>query len=47
MQWPARSGRLQSFPEVDRAEWFDMETAKSKVLSGQVELIDRLAKLGL
>jgi predicted NUDIX family NTP pyrophosphohydrolase len=47
MQWPPRSGRLLSFPEVDRAEWFDMETAKSKVLSGQVELIDRLAKLGL
>ena len=34
MQWPPRSGRLQSFPEVDRAEWFDIETAKSKVLSG-------------
>jgi predicted NUDIX family NTP pyrophosphohydrolase len=47
MQWPPRSGRLQSFPEVDRAEWFDIETAKLKVLSGQVDLIDRLAKLGL
>ena len=47
MRWPLRSGRLQSFPEVDRAEWFDIETAKLKVLSGQVELIDRLARLGL
>ena len=36
----------RSFPEVDRAEWFDIETARSKILSGQVELIDRLAKLG-
>jgi predicted NUDIX family NTP pyrophosphohydrolase len=47
MRWPLRSGLLRSFPEVDRAEWLDLETAKSKVLSEQVELIDRLSKLGL
>jgi hypothetical protein len=29
-------------PEVARAEWFDLETARSKILSGQIELIDRL-----
>jgi predicted NUDIX family NTP pyrophosphohydrolase len=45
--WPPRSGRLQTFPEIDRAEWFDLETARTKILSGQVELIDRLAKLGV
>jgi predicted NUDIX family NTP pyrophosphohydrolase len=44
MEWPPRSGRLQSFPEVDRAEWFDLEAARSKILSGQIELIDRLEK---
>jgi predicted NUDIX family NTP pyrophosphohydrolase len=43
IEWPPRSGRLQAFPEVDRAEWFDIETAKTKILSGQMELIDRLA----
>jgi predicted NUDIX family NTP pyrophosphohydrolase len=44
MEWPRRSGRLQRFPEVDRAEWFDLEAARLKVLSGQIELIDRLEK---
>jgi predicted NUDIX family NTP pyrophosphohydrolase len=47
LEWPPRSGRLQTFPEIDRAEWFDLDTAKAKILSGQVELIDRLAKLGV
>ena len=47
IEWPPRSGRLQSFPEIDRAEWFDLETAKTKILSGQVEFIDSLAKLGV
>jgi predicted NUDIX family NTP pyrophosphohydrolase len=47
LEWPPRSGRLQVFPEIDRAEWFDLETAKAKVLSGQIELIDSLAELEL
>jgi predicted NUDIX family NTP pyrophosphohydrolase len=45
IEWPPRSGALQAFPEVDRAEWFDPEVARSKILSGQVELIDRLEKI--
>jgi len=44
IEWPPKSGRLQSFPEIDRAEWFDLEAARSKILSGQIELIDRLEK---
>ena len=36
------SGRLQNFPEVDRAEWFDIEVARKKMLSAQVDLLDRL-----
>jgi predicted NUDIX family NTP pyrophosphohydrolase len=44
IEWPPRSGALQAFPEVDRAEWFELEAARSKILSGQVELIDRLEK---
>jgi len=43
IEWPPKSGRRQPFPEVDRAEWFDLETARSKILSGQTELIDRLS----
>jgi predicted NUDIX family NTP pyrophosphohydrolase len=42
MEWPPRSGRRQEFPEVDRAEWFDPETAKAKINPAQAELIDRL-----
>ena len=42
IEWPPRSGRRQSFPEVDRAEWFDIEFARTKMLSGQIELLDRL-----
>jgi predicted NUDIX family NTP pyrophosphohydrolase len=42
IEWPPKSGRLQAFPEVDRAEWFDLEAARSKILSGQIVLIDRL-----
>jgi predicted NUDIX family NTP pyrophosphohydrolase len=45
IEWPPRSGsRLQPFQEIDRAEWFDLEAARSKILSGQIELIDRLEK---
>ena len=42
MEWPPKSGRRASFPEVDRAEWFSIETARQKILQGQRELIDRL-----
>ncbi len=41
-QWPPRSGRMQSFPEVDRAEWFDIATARKKLVRGQAVFIDRL-----
>jgi predicted NUDIX family NTP pyrophosphohydrolase len=42
IEWPPRSGRRLNFPEVDRAEWFNIESARSKMLSAQVELLDRL-----
>jgi predicted NUDIX family NTP pyrophosphohydrolase len=42
LQWPPRSGRVQAFPEVDRVAWFDLATAKEKVVQGQVALLDRL-----
>src|SRR4030095_9776062 len=42
IEWPPRTGRRQSFPEVDRAEWFDIEFARTKMLPAQVELLDRL-----
>jgi predicted NUDIX family NTP pyrophosphohydrolase len=43
MEWPPRSGRRQSFPEVDRAAWFGMEAARRKLNPGQLGLLDQLA----
>ena len=42
IEWPPRSGRTQSFPEIDRAEWFDVETAREKLNPAQAEFLDRL-----
>ena len=42
MEWPPRSGRRQFFPEVDRAEWFELPEARRKILVGQQPLLDRL-----
>jgi predicted NUDIX family NTP pyrophosphohydrolase len=42
LEWPPRSGRIQTFPEMDRAGWFTPEVARAKALSSQGELIDRL-----
>jgi predicted NUDIX family NTP pyrophosphohydrolase len=44
LEWPPRSGRLQSFPEVDRAGWFSLAEARSKMLAGQAPLLDRLSQ---
>jgi len=45
MEWPPRSGRLQTFPEIDRVQWFDLVTARSKMVKGQTQLLDRLVEL--
>ncbi|ACQ78933.1 NUDIX hydrolase [Beutenbergia cavernae DSM 12333] len=44
MEWPPRSGRRQSFPELDRAAWVPLAKARGLVVAGQVELLDRLAE---
>ena len=43
MEWPPRSGKTREFPEVDRAGWFDLETAREKLNPAQAELLVRLA----
>ncbi len=42
MEWPPRSGQLQSFPEVDRAEWTTVDEARRRLIRGQLEFVDRL-----
>jgi predicted NUDIX family NTP pyrophosphohydrolase len=45
LEWPPRSGRLELFPEIDRAAWFDVDTARAKVVAGQRPFLDRLLEL--
>jgi len=45
MEWPPRSGRMQDFPEVDRAEWFTIDDARRKINKAQVALLDQLNSL--
>ena len=42
MQWPPRSGRLATFPEVDRAGWFAVDEARGKLNPAQTAFLDRL-----
>ena len=42
MEWPPRSGKRQEFPEVDRAEWFDPQAAREKLIPAQAVFVDRL-----
>ncbi len=42
LEWPRRSGIMREFPEIDRAGWFDVESARKKILKGQQGFIDRL-----
>ncbi len=46
LEWPPRSGRRQSFPEVDRAAWFSLVDARQKLVAAQSALLDRLPAFG-
>jgi predicted NUDIX family NTP pyrophosphohydrolase len=45
LEWPPKSGKRKQFPEVDQAEWFGLADARTKILPGQAEFIDRLLAL--
>ncbi|MPQ96566.1 NUDIX domain-containing protein [Modestobacter sp. I12A-02628] len=42
MEWPPRSGRVQEFPEIDRALWAPLEQARRLLVKGQLPFLDRL-----
>jgi predicted NUDIX family NTP pyrophosphohydrolase len=42
LEWPRGSGRVQAFPEIDRVDWFPVARARTKLLSGQRPVLDRL-----
>jgi predicted NUDIX family NTP pyrophosphohydrolase len=43
LEWPRGSGRVRTYPELDRAGWFDLDTARRKIVRSQVPFLDRLA----
>lgn len=45
LEWPRGSGRQREFPEVDRAEWFEIPEAKRRILVGQAGFLDDLCEL--
>ncbi len=45
MEWPPRSGKLASFPEVDRAEFFTIAAARTKINQAQLALLEELDRL--
>ena len=45
LEYPPRSGRIRTFPEVDRAGWFDLPTAREKIIAGQRGLLDQLERM--
>ena len=42
LEWPPRSGVVQSFPEIDRVEWFELDEARRRLKAAQVPFLDRL-----
>jgi predicted NUDIX family NTP pyrophosphohydrolase len=42
LEWPPRSGRMQEYPEVDRAAWFGAEEARRRLVPAQAAFVDRL-----
>ena len=47
MEWPPKSGKIQFFPEVDKAEWFTADEARVKINKGQIPLIEQLVAITL
>ena len=45
LEWPPRSGKYIDVPEVDKGDWFIYETAKEKMIPGQVPILDQLNDL--
>lgn len=45
IEWPPKSGRKAAFPEVDRAEWLNLEEAKKKIIPGQLRFIEELERI--
>ena len=47
IEWPPKSGEMQTFPELDRLQWFDLDAARPKIVTAQREFLDRLVAIGV
>ena len=47
IEWPPKSGKMKTFPEIDKAAWFDLNEAKKKIIEAQSPLIDELKNMPL
>jgi predicted NUDIX family NTP pyrophosphohydrolase len=45
IEWPPKSGKKQSFPEIDRGGWFNADEASEKIIAAQAPLIDELTEI--
>ncbi len=45
LEWPRHSGRFREYPEIDRAQWFELKEARKKLLKGQAGFLDRLTEV--
>jgi predicted NUDIX family NTP pyrophosphohydrolase len=45
LEWPPRSGRMEQFPEADRAAWFSLAEAGDRIIAGQAALLEQLQSL--
>ena len=45
MEWPPKSGKIAEFPEIDQAAWYDMATAREKILPSQEVILDRFEEM--
>ena len=45
IEWPPKSGKQMEFPEIDQTEFFDLETARTKIKAGQERLIEEFVKM--
>jgi predicted NUDIX family NTP pyrophosphohydrolase len=44
MEWPPKSGKMQAFPEVDRAAWFRLDAARRRIQPGQLPILEELVR---
>lgn len=45
IEWPPKSGKMKTFPEIDKADWFGLHQAKTKIIASQAAFIDRLTDI--